>query len=279
MASLEEGVISSTDIIRCTGIYDAIKPSIKCWIYPSAHGAENIETGIQNSCNYFFAELGHRLSTNADGEYSTLTGMEKIRKYATMFGLDHKSGVEITENDPMISDQSPEQSAMGQGTHSFANVQLARYVTAMANRGTVFELSVIDKVTDSQGNLVEDYTPKISSHINIQESTWNTVQNGMRRVIQYGSANKLFRELKVNVAGKTGTAQESKTRGNHAFFISFAPFEAPQVAVTVNIPFGYSSSNAASVAKEIYKLYFGQVTLDDILKSTAQKSTDVRIGD
>ena len=168
---------------------------------------------------------------------------------------------------------------MEQGTHSFANVQLARYVTAMANRGTVFELSVIDKVTDSQGNLVEDYTPKISSHINIQESTWNTVQNGMRRVIQYGSANKLFRELKVNVAGKTGTAQESKTRGNHAFFISFAPFEAPQVAVTVNIPFGYSSSNAASVAKEIYKLYFGQVTLDDVLKSTAQKSTDVRIGD
>lgn len=279
VASLEEGVINSTDIIRCTGIYDAIKPSIKCWIYPSAHGAENIETGIQNSCNYFFAELGHRLSTNANGEYSTLTGMEKIRKYATMFGLDHKSGVEITENDPMISDQSPEQSAMGQGTHSFANVQLARYVTAMANRGTVFELSVIDKVTDSQGNLVEDYTPKISSHINIQESTWNTVQNGMRRVIQYGSANKLFRELKVNVAGKTGTAQESKTRGNHAFFISFAPFEAPQVAVTVNIPFGYSSSNAASVAKEIYKLYFGQVTLDDVLKSTAQKSTDVRIGD
>ena len=101
----------------------------------------------------------------------------------------------------------------------------------------------------------------------------------MRAVIEEGSASKLFSDLEVNIAGKTGTAQESKTRANHAFFISFGPFENPQVAVTVNIPYGYSSSNAASIAKDVYRLNFGYTSLDSILNNNALDATNITIGD
>lgn len=279
VAGLEEKVIGLTDTITCTGLYDTITPPMRCWIYPGSHGPLNIIGGIRNSCNFFFGEVGHRLSTDANGNYDTELGMQRIRKYAAMFGLDHKSGVEITETDPLMSDQSPEQSAIGQGTHSYTNVQLSRYVTAIANKGTVFELSVLNKVTDSSGNLIKEFAPNISSKINIQDSTWNAVQTGMREVVEYGSASKLFTDLEVDIAGKTGTAQESKTRANHAFFISFGPYSKPEVAVTVNIPYGYTSSNAASVSKDVYRLCFGYTSLDYILNTGAQNATDVKIAD
>ncbi len=85
------------------------------------------------------------MSMKPDGTYSPDQGLTTIREYASMFGLDHTSGVEIPENDPQLSDTDPERSAMGQGTHQFTNVQLSRYVAALANRGTVFELSLLDK--------------------------------------------------------------------------------------------------------------------------------------
>ena len=279
IAALEEGVVSEGETIRCTGEYDTINPHIKCWIYPNLHGDLNITGAIQNSCNYYFAELGHRLSMKADGEYSPVTGIEKLAKYAAMFGLNKKSGVEIAENDPMITNRAPERSAIGQGTNSFANVQLARYVSTIANRGTVFKLSILDKVSDKDGNIIKDYTPEIDSKVDIKNSTWNAVSYGMLKVIRDGSGRDIFNDIPVDIAGKTGTAQESKNRANHAFFLSFAPYSDPEVAVTVNIPFGYSSSNAATAAKNIYKLYFGYTNLDMIINGSALDVSNVKIGD
>ena len=193
-----------------------------------------------------------------------------------MFGLDHTSGVEITERDPQISDIDPERTSMGQGTNSFTNVQLSRYVAALANRGTVFELSLLDKLTDSDGNLIEDYTPEISSQIQIQDSTWDAVAQGMRGVI---TNTAIFKDFPVEIAGKTGTAEETTTRGNHAWFISYGPYTNPEICVTVNIPYGYSSSNAASLARHVYELYYGYTTLDEVLNSGAIGASNVTIGD
>ena len=176
-----------------------------------------------------------------------------------------------------ITNKDPERSAMGQGTHNYANVQLARYVTALANRGTVFDLSLIDKETDSQGNLVKDYTPAVHAQLDIAQSTWDAVQQGMRQVITNSSTKKIFNNLDVSIAGKTGTAQESDKRGNHAFFVSFAPYENPEIAVTVNIPNGYSSSNAAMVAKHVYRYYYNYTTLDNIMTSGALDASNERI--
>lgn len=279
IAALEENVVGLTDTINCTGIYDAITPPLRCWIYPGRHGVQNIVAGIRNSCNVFFADLGHRLATNPQGEYDPALGIARLNKYATMFGLDQKSGVEIIENDPMISDQSPERSAIGQGTNSFANVQLSRYVTALANRGTVFDLSVLDRVTDWQGEAIRSYDPNVIRTMEVKPENWDAVQQGMRGVVESGSASRIFKGFEVNIAGKTGTAQESKTRANHAFFISFGPYESPKLAVTVNIPYGYTSANAASVAKDVYRLCFGYTNVDEILNAGAQRVSDVNIED
>jgi len=279
VAALEEHAITVDETINCSGIYTDVEPPIKCWIYSGQHGPLNIVGGIENSCNYFFADLGHRLSTDGNGIYSPDLGLEVLRSYAAKFGLDHKSGVEIGELDPQISKEAPERSAMGQGSHAYTNVQLSRYVAAIANRGTVFELSLLDKTTDSEGNLIKDYTPEISSHIDAAGSTWDTVQQGMREVIANGSTKRLFADLEVEIAGKTGTAQEARNKPNHAFFISYAPYDNPEICVTVNIPYGYSSSNAANIAKNVYKYYYGYIDLESIVNAGALDAAKVNIRD
>jgi len=198
-----------------------------------------------------------------------------------MFGLDETSGIEISEKAPQMTTEKPEASSIGQGTNSYSNVQLARYVTAMANRGTVYNLSLLDKRTDSQGNILEDYTPEVRSEITISDSTWTVVQRGMRKVISDGSARKIFSDLEVDIAGKTGTAEEVKNghKVNHAFFVSFAPYQDPEIAVTVNIPFGYTSTNAATVAKNVYRYYYEYTDLDYILNNHALNVSDVEISD
>ena len=278
IAALEEGVVSLGETVDCTGIYEEVSPSIKCWIYPGRHGSLTVSGGIQNSCNYFFAEMAHRLSTDENGVYSTDRGILTIQKYATMFGLDHKSGIEISENDPKLTTEDPERSAMGQGTNSYTNVQLSRYVSALANRGNVYELSLVDKVTTSDGKVIREHTPELSSQVEVADSTWDAVQTGMRAVVSDGSAKDIFKDLEVEIAGKTGTAQEN-SRANHAWFISYGPYTNPEISVTVNIPYGYSSSNAAAVAKNVYRLYYGYTSLDEILNAGALRASTVVIGD
>ena len=275
VAALSEGVITLDETINCTRWYEETDIPIRCTGY---HGEQTVIEGIQNSCNYVFAELAHRLCMDEEGNYSPEKGLATIRKYATMFGLSETSGVELPENDPQISDTDPERSAMGQGTHNYANVQLARYVSAIANRGTLFKLSLLDKLTDSNGGLLADYTPETESHIEVADSTWDAVQEGMRRVITVTSAS-IYSDLPVEVAGKTGTSQEDRTRANHGFFISFAPYANPEIAVTVNIPYGYAGTNAATLGKNVYEYYYGYTTLEEILGSGASSVSDVTIND
>ena len=277
IAGLEEGVISLTETIDCTGIYKEVSNPIRCWKFPSSHGPLTVVGGIENSCNYFVNEVAHRLSTEEDGSYNAEKGLSILHKYAEMFGLNEPSGIEIYEASPAISDTDPERSAMGQGTHQYSNVQLARYVTALANRGTVYNLSLIDKETNARGELVKDYSPTVHSTLDFSASTWDAVHQGMRQVVSNSSTSRIFSNLDVHVAGKTGTAQESEKRGNHAFFISFAPYENPEIAVTVNIPNGYSSSNAAMVAKHVYRYFYQYTTLEDIISSGALDASNERI--
>ena len=279
IAAMEEGVIDLSTIIDCTGVYKEVTPNIKCWIYPEEHGEENIVDGLKNSCNFFFAEVGHRLATDPNGMYNQSLGLERITKYASAFGLDSLSGVEIDEAKPHISDYDPERSAMGQGTHAYNNVQLARYITAVANRGTVFDLSILDKVTDADGNVLRTIEPKVKEQLNYSDVTWNAVQQGLREVITEGVAKNVFRGQDIPIAGKTGTAQEREDRGNHAVFVSYAPYDNPEIAVTVNIPYGYSSGNAASLANNVYNYCYGKDSLEAILSRDASYVSSVNVSD
>lgn len=276
VAAIEEGVVSSLgETITCTGTYEKLYPTIHhCWVYPGAHGAMNVSSAIANSCNNFFYEVGFRLSQDGTG-YNSDYGLQRLRKYADLFGLTEKSGIEIQESEPKFSDELAVPSAIGQGTHNYTTVGLARYVTTIANSGRCFNLSILDKLTNSKGELIEDYTPEVRNQIEISDSLWNAVHSGMRKVVE---TKPYFNELAVNVAGKTGTAQQDRTRSNHALFISYAPYENPEISVTVRIAFGYESAYAAQTAKDVYSYYYGLAEEDDLLTGTANIPDEVTGG-
>ena len=116
----------------------------------------------------------------------------------------------------MVSHVYPVPSAIGQGEHAYTSIGLARYVTALANSGTVYELTLLDKVVDAKGNVVLDNHAEIRNTVDLPTDYWNAIHSGMKRVVD---AKTYFNELPVTAAGKTGTAQESKKRANHALFV------------------------------------------------------------
>ena len=143
VAGLEEGVIRSTDIIHATGVFTEAYGSPTCWIYNQYHGSHgniNMVDAIRVSCNYYFYEVGFRLGGGRSTGYSSDRALAALSKYAAMFGFDHTSGMELPESDPKISDSDGIRSAIGQGTHLYTVSQIARYVSTIANRGTVYDL-------------------------------------------------------------------------------------------------------------------------------------------
>ncbi len=264
-AGLMEGVITTDSTITCNGVFDKFSSNPHCWIYPRAHGSLDVTGGIRNSCNVFFYEVGYRLGLVND-TYKSEIGIDKLAKYADMYGLSETTGIEIAESEPEVSDEDAVRSAIGQGTHSYTTVGLARYVTTVANSGTCFNLTLLDKTTDSSGNLLEEYSATVRNTIDMDVSYWNAIHTGMRQVVE---DKTYYNDVAVNVAGKTGTAQESKNRGNHALFVCYAPYEAPEIAIATRIAYGYTSSYAAQITKEAIEYYFGLTDEDEIEGSAA----------
>lgn len=287
VAGLTEGVINTDSYITCHGIYEKIQPSPKCWIYPQAHGTLNVEGGIENSCNSFFYEVGYRLglkegglsqvaSDNNEGSatnsyYSSDLGLDKLKKYAEAFGLNETSGLEIDESSPQISDEDSVRSAIGQGRNNYTTSQLAKYITAVANKGTVYDLTLLNKVTSVDGKTIKEYEPKVKNKLSdVTASTWNAVHNGMRAVIVNHSAT--FSDLNTSslkLSGKTGTAQQSTTHPDHGLFVGFAPSDSPEVAFAIRIANGYSSTFASEVGRDVMKYYYEIVPEDEIITGEA----------
>ncbi len=263
-AGLLEGVISLRDTVLCTGTYTAITPSPRCWNV-SGHGSENVTTAIRDSCNFFFYDVGYKLATRT-GTYDDQEGLNTLYKYADMFGLTDKSGVEINEYAPDVSDQDAVRSAIGQGSNSYTTAALARYTATIANSGTCYDLTLLDKVTDSQGNIITQFAPKVRNSIDMPDSYWDSFHTGMRNVVKNKS---YFANFAVNVAGKTGTAEQTKSRPNHALFICYAPYETPEIAIATRIPFGYSSDHAAQATRDVIKYYYGLAEEEELVTGKA----------
>lgn len=257
IASLEEGIINLGDRIKDRVVFDKISSPPKCWS-TSGHGSVDVSGAIEFSCNYFFYEMGYRFSQQGTNHE---LGLKKLEKYAKMFGFDAKSGISASEYEPQISNEDAIRSAIGQGNNNYTPSQISRYVTTVANKGTCYDLSVLDKVTDLEGKVILKNKAKVHNKVKIKSSTWDAVFDGMYRVVNgskgHASSYKpFFKDLDVSVAGKTGTAQESKLKPNHALFVSFAPYEHPEISVTTVIPNGYASSNAVQLTSEVYKYYY-----------------------
>ena len=217
-AGLMEGMVTLNTNINCVGTFTSIDHSPRCW-NRWGHGNQNIVEAIHHSCNYYFYEVGYRLATR-NGNFNAAEGLETLAKYADLFGLTDKSGVEIAEYEPDISNIDPVRSAIGQGTNSFTTVALARYVAAIANSGTTFNLTLLDNVTDSNSNVLKEYDAEVRNTIAMPNEYWNAMHKGMRQVVE---SKSYFSDLAVNVAGKTGTAEQISSRPNHGLFVSYAP--------------------------------------------------------
>ncbi len=263
IAGLEEGVITKNEVIVDKGIW---KRNVKvygtpsCWFYNTygyPHPPETVKTAIADSCNYFFYETAYRLSLDENGHFvGDVKGLNIITKYASMFGLDSRTGIELDEYKPQISISDAVRSAIGQASHNFTPVQIARYIATLANGGTNYELNLVDKITLSNGKLYDDKTPNIDKVSDFEPDNLEAVYEGMLQVTTTGTASRIFGEFPILVAGKTGTAQQNKKRPSHAIFTAFAPYDEPEIAVVVVIPFGYTAQNSGVVVREVINSYY-----------------------
>ena len=268
-AGLSEGVISLGSQIDCKGIFKDISNEPKCWIYPhGTHGKINVSEAIRDSCNVFFYTVGYKLSTkdSSSNTYSDAAGIKYIQDYAKIFGLDEETGLEIVENKSELPTEYPVMAAIGQSNNNITTVALSRYVTAVAS-GKLYDYKLMSKIVDNDGNVVESYSPEykdISSALS--SDNWDGIHKGMRMVCEELDS---FKGFDIEIAGKTGTAQQVETRPNHALFVGYVPYDNPELSIAIRIAYGYSSHNAASAARNIVSYYYKERTLDEILEDKA----------
>lgn len=264
IAALEEGIINSKWTWSCNGSYTYFSDHTFYCAHHTAHGTNNVTDAINVSCNGFFYETGRRL------------GIEKIDEWATKFGLGQKTGVEIPEATGHVS--SPEErkaaggtwyagdvvtTAIGESDNQFTLLQLANYVSTIANGGTRYTPHFVRaiKSADYKTTILQKQA-EVAQTLDIKKSTLKLVREGMLKVGTIGFCREAFSGLPVTAAAKTGTSDVvklidgKKVEGNNGFLISYAPYEDPEIAVAVVVETADSGSLTAVVAADIYDYYF-----------------------
>ena len=276
-AALEENKVSQTEVINDRGVYPYAHNPV-CWYYTQyhrGHGNVNIKQALQKSCNYFFYEMGRRL------------GIDTLDKYAEFFGLGQKTGVELSSETAgtLASKEVAEQkkkkwylsdtlsAAIGQSYNAFSPLQMARYVSMVANGGNYINATVIKSIKDADGNevskdeirkyvneLLGQNTDPVSD-LKISKETLDIVKAGMRLVTSPGgTAYSAFSSFGKSVAGKTGSAQAKATSDGsniaNGWFVGFTPYKDPEVAVVVILEDGATDSYAAKAARKILDAYY-----------------------
>lgn len=251
LAGLEEGKITENSIIVCTQNYDYYPTDIvRCMGY---HNGINLNTALAVSCNYYFAEVGRKL------------GINTIYSYAEKFGLGLPTGVEIDESTGILAGRDSThwtpgntvQAAIGQSDNAFTPAQLATYVATIANDGTRLKTHLVDKITTyDREKTVEKTESEVESTLKVDKKNLKAVQEGMWSVCneEDGIAYGIFGDYGVEVAAKTGTAENSGT--DHTVFMCYAPYDKPEVAVAVVIEHGALKKYSCDVAKALLDKYF-----------------------
>lgn len=273
LAALESGVVTTQTRIRDAGPYMFYASSgytPACWIWNDrrgSHGNINISEALKYSCNYYFYEA------------SRLMGIETLNTYAKQLGLGQKTGVEIPGEvagtlagpesrearggDPWMPGETL-QAAIGQSEQQFTPIQMANYMATILNGGTHYQPHFLKQAMSyDYGEVVEDYQPIVLDQMEIAPETIEAIKEGMRGVVtDDGTAASIFRNYPIAIGGKTGSAQTTgdRSRSAHGVFISFAPYDDPQIAVFVLVEHGGSGGNVAPIVRDIYDAYFGKQT-------------------
>ena len=262
VAALQEKIISPRrKIFAGTAIY------VGSYRYPDwkAHGLVDLTKAIAQSCNIYFYTVG--------GGYGDIEGLgiDRIKKYANLFGLGSVSGIDLPgEKAGLVPDRQWKKDikderwyigdtyhvSIGQGDILTTPLQIANYAATIANGGKLFQPQIVDKIVDSDGAIIDDIKPKIirEDFVDLENIKW--VQKGMRENVVTGSGRALA-DLSVEAAGKTGTAQYYGNKRTHAWYIAYAPYDDPEIALAVIVEGGGEGHAAAvPVAKEVLRWYF-----------------------
>lgn len=285
IAGLESGAITVNETINDTGVYKKYNSEWKCWIYTSyhiGHGRLNVSEAIKRSCNYFFYEVGDRV------------GIDTLAKYSYYLGLGHKTGIELSNESAgvLASTQIAKDenrtwnpgetisAAIGQSYNTFTPIQMAKYVAMVANGGKRLDITIVKSIVKADGSEVnrDEYESYVNEKLGLSEdneeemqfnqANIDAIKEGMRGVTSEagGTAHSTFENFNIEVGGKTGSAQTGVTGKTNAWFVGFAPFDDPEIAIVVFVRNGGSGSYTAEVARDIIAQYFGmnvnQVTED-----------------
>ena len=282
IAGLESGTINLNTRINDTGVYTKYRDyQPRCWVYTDyhrGHGYLDVSGAIEKSCNYFFYETSDRM------------GIDNLVKYAKYFGLGTKTGIELRDetagvlasketrpsihpDEPYWSPGNTLQAAIGQSDNEFSPLQMARYISMLANGGKKVDVSIVKTIRNADGSEVsrEEMNQFVNKKLGLEEDTTEDIQmnqsylkavlEGMRSVTSDtgGTAYVRFKDFNISVGGKTGSA-EAPNNQVHAWFVGFAPFENPEIAIVVMVENGGHGNYTAEVVRDIMAEYFGMNT-------------------
>lgn len=290
IAGLESGVIDLNSRVYCTGKYTYYKDyQPYCW-NKSGHGALNVVQAIEHSCNFFFYDVGRR------------AGIDKITEVARAFGLGQKTGLELPDeitgtlsspnsmpSGDVWTGGKTVQTAIGQLYNDFTPIQMAKYTAMLANGGKNIELTIVKSINNPDGtqvsrNEIESYVNEAlgvsgnsGSDLSLSSDTIAAIRQGMKGVTSDdgGTAYSYFKDFNIEVGGKTGSASNDNSGNANAWFIGFAPFNDPEIAVAVYVKNGQHGGYTAPIAREIFAQYLGmnasQITEDTTATSDMQQ--------
>jgi len=295
IAALESGVVSPTEQINDTGVYQLGNRTWNCWYYTDyhvGHGPLNVTGAIKHSCNYYFYEVGNRM------------GIDNLVKYAKYFGLGNKTGIELRDETKgvLASKEAKERikqqwvpgdmlnAVIGQGLNEFTPIQMAKYISTLANGGKKVDVSIVKSIINPDGTEVprekiNEYAnarlnlePEQDDGITLNQDYLRLVLDGMQSVTQEagGTAYNIFRDFPIKVGGKTGSAEAPGNKVN-AWFVGFAPFDDPEIAIVVMVENGGHGNYTAEVVRDVMSEYFGMNTKDINEDISAKVMTQIEL--
>ncbi len=305
LAGLEEKIITPETSIYCPGHFKLGRGRYRCW-KRGGHGAVDLHKALVQSCDVYFYTVGHRL------------GIDNLAKYAKSLGLGNFTGVNLigektglvpstdwklnAKKEPWLLGETISAS-IGQGYNLVTPIQQANMLSTVINGGLLFKPFLVKGIKDKHGAMIKEVYPKVLTKLNVNPENLELIKNALLGVVNEKRGTGWRARLKnIKVAGKTGTAQVVRLRAvgsnneedipyefrDHAWFVAFAPYENPEIAVAVIVEHGgHGGSAAAPIARKIIETYFRFYPLEspdnseenkNALASPSQVSTPVDNG-
>ena len=279
IAAMENGVITPETKIRDKGVftkYSSAGLTLKCMVYNlygATHHTINVTDALMYSCNYFYYTVGDKLNIN------------DLDKVAKAMGLGESTGVELPESTGYRANPETKKelysgtdrvwtkgdmltAVIGQSDNRFTPLQLAVYISTLANRGVRYKATFMKRVVSSDyQNLLAENTPKELSKLNIKDSTLDAIYAGMNKVVENPNGTGFalaWRDIPGHVCGKTSTAEQYWGASDNGAFVCFAPMDDPEIAIAVYIEKGGHGSSLAIIARAIMREYFNMGTVSDV---------------